>query len=152
MKQRPSRLFLLNIGLLNIGLITMMPQAGLAQATLAAANPKAPAPDARVAPLLKQAEKALETGRNSQALPLLTEALSKAREIKDKVGEVNALNDLGWYYGAVGDLTKQSEFYNQALKLAQEIGDEYDQAGILTSIGLAYAETSQTQKGLQTLR
>lgn len=63
------------------------------------------------------------TDRARDALPILDSLLEEARQRSDHVLEANCLGNLGFAYHTLGELHQAYEFYKQALRLHQKLGD-----------------------------
>ncbi|WP_395146241.1 CHAT domain-containing protein, partial [Armatimonas sp.] len=76
-------------------------------------------------------------------------ALTLYRKTGNKIGEANALYDIGEVYRESGEPQKALEFYNQALILYRETGNKQFEANILYNIGLVYRNIGPPQKALE---
>jgi len=74
------------------------------------------------------------------------EALSAARQAKDRDTEAALLGNRGVVYHQRGELDKAEEHYNKALKIAREIGNRRGEAADLGNLGLVYAERGDLDK------
>jgi tetratricopeptide (TPR) repeat protein len=63
--------------------------------------------------------------------------LAIAREIGDRQGEGQTLNNLGVAYAALGEPRRAIEHYEQWLAIAREIGDRRGEANACWNLGLA---------------
>jgi CHAT domain-containing protein/tetratricopeptide (TPR) repeat protein len=102
--------------------------------------------------LLAQGNQALARGETEQGIGLLMQALSKSRELHDKVGEVTALNNLGDIC-RLGNVPGQALlYYKQALPLMKETGGQRGESLALNNIGLTYLALKQPEPALQSFR
>jgi tetratricopeptide (TPR) repeat protein len=67
--------------------------------------------------------------------PDLEEALDIYRDIGNRGGEVEALNEAGTLCRVSGDLRQAKWYHQQALALAREIGSSWDEAHALAGLG-----------------
>ena len=112
--------------------------------------------------LLDPARQALLTGKRDQAATLYEHALAKARELKDRKGEGDALRGRGTVYSSIGQPQKALEFLNLALPIYRAIGDKSGEADTLGHMAsteqklkktdLAEAHFAQAVALLETLR
>jgi CHAT domain-containing protein/Tfp pilus assembly protein PilF len=87
-----------------------------------------------------------------KAIEKFKESLPLWREIGDPIGEANALNEIGFVYGRLGDRDAGLPFYKQALQLFRSTRQERDQAMALANIGLAYSVSSNPAEALTYLK
>ena len=87
---------------------------------------------------------------NTEALSYFEKALATAQE-KNYKGENpgNLLNNIGDVHRDLGDLNKALDFYMQALKISQEIGDQNQIAITLKNIGIANKELKKFSEAIQ---
>ncbi len=85
----------------------------------------------------------------TEALAFYDQALSKARELKDRTGEATTLQGMGIVYRNTGKPQKALELINQALAIFQVTGNKSGEAGALQSIGILYSVLGQPQKALE---
>ena len=79
---------------------------------------------------------ALEQKEPSHAQKYLVEAMEIAREIKDPALEARALNNLALGEGSLnGNYALAREYYEQAYKIARQIGDRISESAGLVSLG-----------------
>ena len=98
--------------------------------------------------LLDAARQANLPGTNDQAGALYDQALAKARELKDRKGETEALRGRGVVYRQTGQPQKALELYNQSLTLYREAGNkrgEADALGYLASAEQKLKKTDQAE-------
>ena len=60
----------------------------------------------------------------------------------------NAFNNLGFYYGKIGDVEKQKEFYIQSLKIQEEIENKEGIADCLNNLGRFYERQGDISEAL----
>ncbi|HSL45615.1 MAG TPA: tetratricopeptide repeat protein [Anaerolineales bacterium] len=79
---------------------------------------------------------ALEQKEPVQAQQFLVEALEIARELRDLNLQARALNNLAVSEGSVnGDYSRARMYYEEAYKIAQEMGDRYSESVTLGNLG-----------------
>ncbi|MEH2192628.1 MAG: CHAT domain-containing tetratricopeptide repeat protein [Nostoc sp.] len=98
--------------------------------------------------LLEQGSKLTQQQKHQQAIEILQQALTIARELKDQKLEGTALVGLGFNYNALGEKQKALDFYNQALPLYRAVGDRTGEAATLNNIGGVYSALGEKQKAL----
>ena len=99
--------------------------------------------------LLTEGIKQYKSSQYSDALKSWENALKISREIGYRVGESHSLNNIGLFYGQLGEYQKALEYYQQSLNIAKEI---HDRAGIsqsLGNMGLIYASLGEYPKALE---
>ena len=70
------------------------------------------------------------------------------REVGDRAGEANTLNNIGLVYDHIGQPQEALSFYEQALPIAREVGDRAGEASILSNIGAVYRDTNQPSEAI----
>ena len=76
-------------------------------------------------------------GDARKAIEFYEQHLVIGREIGDRLGEGNALGNLGSAYANLGDVRKAMEFFEQALLITRETGDRRGEANSLWNSALA---------------
>ncbi len=76
-----------------------------------------------------------------QARRLHHRAVDAARSLGDRLGEANALADLGSVCQRTGDYAEATELHRRALRLYREIGDRLGEANALGTLGIVGEET-----------
>jgi hypothetical protein len=71
----------------------------------------------------------------AQASTRHTAALAAARRLGDRLGEANALTDLGEMRRLRGDSSGAAEALEEALNIYRELGSRHGQANALTDLG-----------------
>ncbi len=99
--------------------------------------------------LLDQGKQAYLSGKNELSATLYEQALSKARELKDRKGEAEALRSRGVVYAVTGQQQRALEYHQQALSLYVALGDKSGEAITLNNIAHFYSNTDQPQKALE---
>jgi CHAT domain-containing protein/Flp pilus assembly protein TadD len=84
-----------------------------------------------------------------EALQSWERALQIYREIKDRQGEANSLNNLGIAYRSLGQYQKAIEFHQQSLAIDREIGFRQGEANSLNNLGIAYDSLGQHEKAIE---
>jgi CHAT domain-containing protein len=83
-----------------------------------------------------------------RALEYDNQALPIWRELKDRIEEGAALNEIGLCLDNLGDWQKGLDYYNQALPIRREVKDMFGEAVTLDSIGAVYSNLGDQQKGI----
>jgi CHAT domain-containing protein/Flp pilus assembly protein TadD len=99
--------------------------------------------------LLEQGIQQYQTSQFRAALQSWQQALAIYREIKDRLGEGNALGNLGNAYLYLGDYQKAIEYHQQCLAIMREIGDRQGEGNALGNLGLAYRSLGDYQKAIE---
>jgi tetratricopeptide (TPR) repeat protein len=86
-----------------------------------------------------------------QALKLLEESLSIARELGDRQSESTWLGNLGHAYRDLGQAERAVKIYSEALIIARELGNQKDEVAWLGSLGLTYRNLGQTERYVEFL-
>ncbi|WP_055585235.1 ATP-binding protein [Peterkaempfera griseoplana] len=111
------------------------------------AHPAAAAhPSLTVALSMDLAAFLLLDGRWAQAASLHQSAATTAARSGDRLGEADALCDLGRVRHATGDYRAAAHLYEQALLIHQELGDRHGQANDLHELGRIRLLTGETQE------
>ncbi len=109
-------------------------------------------PDARKAEadrLLQQGVEQFQTSQFEAALQSWQQALTIYREIKDRLGEGNALGNLGVAYDDLGDYAKAIEYQQQRLAIARELKDRMGEEQSLGNLGNAYYSLGDYAKAIE---
>src|ERR687886_107694 len=112
-------------------------------------------PDARKAEadrLFQQGIEQYQTSQFEAALQSWQQALTIYREIKDRLGEGNALGSLGSAYHSLGDYVKAIEYQQQSLAIKREIKDRLGEGESLGGLGLAYISLGDYAKAIEYLQ
>lgn len=89
-------------------------------------------------------------GQPQEALATFQKAIAIFRATGAKAGEAQSLNHIAnVYHYSLGQYPKALEFYQQALKLRQQIGDREGEWATLDDMGAAYGEQGQYTKALE---
>ncbi|MBD1861121.1 MULTISPECIES: CHAT domain-containing tetratricopeptide repeat protein [Trichocoleus] len=89
-------------------------------------------------------------GQPREALATLQKAIAIFKATGAKAGEAQSLNHIAnVYHYSLGQYPKALEFYQQALKLRQKIGDREGEWATLADMGVAYGEQGQYTKALE---
>jgi tetratricopeptide (TPR) repeat protein/transcriptional regulator with XRE-family HTH domain len=78
-------------------------------------------------------------------------AIEAARHLGDRLGQANALNDLGEVRWLTGDYTAAAQAEEQALGIYRDLGDRLGQANTLSSLGIARRATGDYPGAAQAL-
>ena len=74
--------------------------------------------------------------------------LDAARAVGDRYDEGQFLNESGLAHYSLGEHSRATELYLQALAIAREIGDQEGEGNALGNLGLAYATLGDTQRAI----
>ncbi|NEO06888.1 MULTISPECIES: tetratricopeptide repeat protein [unclassified Moorena] len=99
--------------------------------------------------LLQQGIEQDKTSQFQAALKSWQEALRIYRQLEDRQGIANSLNNLGLAYYRLGEYGKAIEFHQQSLSLSRELEDRQGQANSLGNLGLAYYNLGQYRKAIE---
>jgi tetratricopeptide (TPR) repeat protein len=72
----------------------------------------------------------------AEAITRHTAAVQAARSLSDRLGEANALGDLGDVRGLAGEFPAAAQALEQALAIYRDLGDRAGQADVLTLVGI----------------
>jgi len=84
-----------------------------------------------------------QAGEFAAAAVTLDQALGIYREIGDRRGQSDALNQLGALALDTGDAERARQLHAEALSLAREVASLVDEAGALSGIGRCLAATGK---------
>ncbi|WP_009633528.1 CHAT domain-containing protein [Synechocystis sp. PCC 7509] len=118
-------------------------------AAVAGSTPTAPPP--QTSSLIEQGLQQTKLGEPNKAIATFEQALTLARQSKDKQTEATALLGIGLNYGNIGQSQKALEFYNQALPIFKATKNRGGEATALSNIGEIYRATGKPQKALEVL-
>ncbi|MCE3280433.1 MAG: protein serine/threonine phosphatase [Bacteroidetes bacterium] len=79
------------------------------------------------------------------------EALERAREKKYKKWEAKSLNTIGASFQIKGDYLKAIDFYQQSLKITEQLNDKKGLSASLSNIGSIYLNIGESEKALEYL-
>ncbi|WP_287251579.1 MULTISPECIES: CHAT domain-containing tetratricopeptide repeat protein [unclassified Moorena] len=98
--------------------------------------------------LFKQGLSHLRRSKFPEGLESWQQALVIYKQIGDRLGEANSLNNLGNAYNHLGDYKKAIDYYQKSLAIAREIGHREGEAGSLTNLGNAYQNLGDYKKAI----
>jgi filamentous hemagglutinin family protein len=75
--------------------------------------------------------------------------LSIAQKNSDRLGEEQALWNLGLAYSFLGDYTKAIEYHQQSLKIARQLSNRQGEEVALSSLGTAYANKGDYNQAIE---
>ncbi len=84
----------------------------------------------------------------TQARELHTQAATAARHLGDRLGEVNALTDLGVVRWLTGDYPGAVQVLDQALSLQRDLGDRLGEAEVLNHSGTVCLKSGDAEQAL----
>ena len=87
----------------------------------------------------------------TRAVGFAEQALTQARERKDRVTESGLLACRGFHQQLLGNMTEATQDYAEALTLARRLGDERQRADILSLRGEMYSYQGEMAEGLMEL-
>ena len=93
-----------------------------------------------------------ETGDYPAAAQLLDEALGIFRDLGDRAGEPEALNEKGTLHRVSGDLAQAKGCHQQALELARAIASPSTEARALAGLGRCALAAGHTDEAAEMLR
>ncbi len=109
-------------------------------------------PNAEAERLFKQGVQLFDEGTaesKKQAIEILEKALQLYREDGNKTWETLTLLFIGRIYGSsLGRQQKALDYFNQALSLSRQLGDQGGEAIILNNIGAVYNDLGEKHKAL----
>jgi CHAT domain-containing protein/Tfp pilus assembly protein PilF len=114
-----------------------------------AAQQPPPKPTAGVQTLLDAALRAPRNNKLDVLVGMYDQALSKARELKDRKGEVEALRGRGTAYLDNGDQQKARESYEESLAIAKAIQDLSGQGSALSNLARIHILTGQRNLAIE---
>ena len=117
--------------------------------SISAQKPTNVAPKTEVDKLFQQAIKQYRRGKYPQALKTYEQVLEIRRQLKDKAGIAQTLNNMGelYYWSQKND--KALEVLQQALAIRKELKDKAGEGEALDNLGLAYYGKQQYEKALE---
>jgi CHAT domain-containing protein len=98
--------------------------------------------------LLQQGNQQYQISQFEAALQSWQQALTIYREIKDRLGEEQALGNLGLAYFSLGGYAKAIDYYQQSLAIAREIQDRLGERRALGNLGSAYRSLGDYAKSI----
>jgi tetratricopeptide (TPR) repeat protein len=87
----------------------------------------------------------------AEAIGRHTAAVASARRLGDRLGQANALDDLGTAQQLTGDYRGAIETHETALALYRDLGDRLGQANALSHLGYVWSVTDDYQRAAQAL-
>ncbi len=85
-----------------------------------------------------------------QAIEKYLAAIAIWRNVDDKRMEADALYEVGWIYGDIGQYQKALDSYARARILYKGLGNLRSEANVLSNTGWIYGELGDNQKALET--
>jgi CHAT domain-containing protein len=98
---------------------------------------------------LQQGIQQYQVSQFEAALQSWQQSLKLYREIKNRLGEGNALGGLGIAYKSLGNYPKAIEFQEQSLAIAREIKDRLGEGNALGNLGIAYRNLGNYPKAIE---
>ena len=99
--------------------------------------------------LLQQGNQQFQVSQFEAALQSWQQALVIYREIKDRLGEGNALGSLGLAYDSRGNYAKAIEYQEQSLAIARKLKDRLGEGNALGNLGNAYLSLGNYAKAIK---
>ncbi|MBV6622711.1 MAG: tetratricopeptide repeat protein [Rivularia sp. (in: Bacteria)] len=99
--------------------------------------------------LFNQGIQQIEANQLESALQSWKQALQIYREINDRAGVGDVLNNLGLAYHRLGDSKKAIDFLQQSLPIAKKLGDRAGVGNALNNLGLAYRRLGDFKKAIE---
>src|SRR5438876_384323 len=81
-----------------------------------------------------------------------SQALEAARLGRNQHGEASALIDLGAVHLHDGEYREALHCFEEALELARQLGDSYQESDALSNLGLALLATNQVDRAFEVLQ
>ncbi len=91
-------------------------------------------------------------GEPQQAIEDYKAMLDNARELKNDLFQMRALNGIASLHASHYDFSRASEFFQEALEVARRIGDEHGIADTLNQLGDFYYNMGQLDRAIQSYR
>ena len=91
----------------------------------------------------------LVLSKYEESLYAFGQAREAFREVKDKWGESNTLNNLGLLHQHIGDYGKALDFYAESVKMKEESGDNYGQCNVEISLAGLHREAGNLPQARQ---
>lgn len=107
--------------------------------------------DATVAQLATQSDALRVRGFLDRAMPLLEQALRRARLVEDRTAEGMMLNRLGNLYSSLGRTAKATEAFEQALAISRERKDRVSEVITLSNLGAHFHTAGDEKKAIALL-
>lgn len=101
--------------------------------------------------LIEQGLQQTKQGEPNKAIATFAQALTLARQTKDKETEATALLGIGLNYGNIGQPQKALASYNQALPIFKATKNRGGEATVLSNIGEIYRATGEPKKAIDVL-
>ncbi len=105
----------------------------------------------RTSQLIEQGLEQTNQGQPQKAIAIFEQALTIARQSKDKETEATALLGIGLNYSNIGQAKKALDTYSQALPIFKATNNPSGEATVLSNIGEIYRVTGQPEKALEVL-
>ncbi len=99
--------------------------------------------------LFQQGLQQIQTSQLRAALNSWEQALEIYRALKNRLGEANALGNLGIAYHSLGNYVKAIEYGQQSLAIAREIKDRFGEGNALANLGNAYIDLGNSAKAIE---
>ena len=99
--------------------------------------------------LLEQGLQQYQTSQIEAALQSWQQALKLYRELKDRSGEGNALDNLGTAYASLGDYPKAIEYQQQSLAIFRNLKDRSGEGVSLNNLGNVYNSLGDYSKAIE---
>ncbi|MGC4232534.1 MAG: tetratricopeptide repeat-containing sensor histidine kinase [Niabella sp.] len=87
-------------------------------------------------------------GEAEKALDVYQQSYLKYKELKDKAGMGNVLNNIAGCYLDRGDYTTAADYYTQCLTISEEVNDEYLTALAYANLGIVFGHQGDFKKSL----
>ncbi len=101
--------------------------------------------------MLQRGIQQYQTSQFESAFNSWQQALQICREIKDRLGEGNALGNLGLAYFSLSNYGKAIAYHEQRLAIAREIKDRQGEGQSLNNLGLALLKSGKLTAAEKTL-
>ena len=88
-------------------------------------------------------------GQYQEAIKFHQQSLEIQRDIGNRNGEANSLNNLGNAYQSLGEYQEAIEFYQQSLEIQRKIGNRYGEANSWFNLGNTLSKLKQQSEALE---
>lgn len=88
---------------------------------------------------------------NEEAMASYSEAMSIFRELDEKKGEADTLNNFGTVYLGI-DFKRALQYYEDSLKIYNEIGNKVGASKVCNNIGILYNQLGKYERALEYLK
>ncbi|MCA6597395.1 MAG: tetratricopeptide repeat protein [Pseudanabaena sp. M046S1SP1A06QC] len=91
----------------------------------------------------------VDSSKNQEAIKSCQQALEKFKINGNRIGEAEAIDNLGITYYNLGQYQESIEFLQQSLAIKKQIGDQDGESNTLFDLGRAYYGIGQSEKAIE---